>query len=89
VPGVQAPWRSSLWPVSECPATYDADADATYLPVAPTIGLGESTETIVIERLSGTLIIDFDAAGHLLGVEVLGARSLLTEPTLERLHRLH
>ena len=66
-------------------ATYDAEADAAYFPVARSIGAGESVENVVIERLSGTLVIDFDDAGHLLGVEVVGARSLLTEATIDRL----
>jgi uncharacterized protein YuzE len=43
--------------------TYDGDADAAYL---------------VIERPGGgDIVLDFDADGRLLGVEVIGATGLL------------
>jgi uncharacterized protein YuzE len=69
-------------------ATYDAEADAAYFPVAPRIGAGESVENVVIDRPFGTLILDFDDAGRLLGLEVVGARSLLTEATIDQLSPL-
>lgn len=73
--------------VSE-PSTFDAEADAAYIFVAPTIGPGESAENVLIERPTGAVVLDFDEAGHLLGVEVLGARSLLTPATIKRLRPL-
>ncbi|NYI70806.1 uncharacterized protein YuzE [Naumannella cuiyingiana] len=36
-------------------------------------------------RPSGTIVLDFDDAGHLLGVEVLGATELLTDAARARL----
>lgn len=35
-------------------------------------------ENVVIERDGGTVILDFDEDGKLLGVEILGASRLLT-----------
>jgi uncharacterized protein YuzE len=69
-------------------ATYDAEADATYFKVAPSIGAGASVENVVIERPSGAVVLDFDFAGRLLGLEVVGARSLLTEATIDQLSLL-
>ena len=54
--------------------TIDSSVDAAYLPIAPSIGLGESSENVMIERSHGTIILDLDEEGRLLGVEILGAR---------------
>jgi len=62
--------------------TIDHSADAAYFSVAPTVDAGESVENVVIERAKGTIVLDFDADGRLLGVEVLGATSLLTPRTI-------
>ncbi|WP_127474368.1 DUF2283 domain-containing protein [Microbacterium sp. LAM7116] len=40
-------------------------------------------ENVVIERTQGTIVLDFDAGGRVLGVEILGATRLLTPETLE------
>lgn len=68
--------------------TYDAEADAAYLPVSTTLRPGESAETIAVERPAGTLVLDFDGSGHLLGIEVVGARALLRSSALERLDHI-
>lgn len=68
--------------------TFDAEADAAYFPLAPTITAGEAMRNIVVERPGGTIVLDFDASEHLLGVEVVGARSLLTQATIDRLSPL-
>jgi uncharacterized protein YuzE len=62
--------------------TLDPSVDAVYVPVAPSIGAGESVENVVIERPAGTIVLDFDAQGRLVGVEILGASALLTPLTL-------
>jgi uncharacterized protein YuzE len=62
--------------------TVDHAADAAYFLVAPTIGEGKSVENVLIERAKGTIVLDFDDEGRLLGVEVLGATALLTPQTI-------
>ncbi|TFV82573.1 DUF2283 domain-containing protein [Microbacterium sp. dk485] len=62
--------------------TIDPSVDAAYLPVAPLIDAGESVENVVIERSNGTIVLDLDAEGRLLGVEILGASALHTPLTL-------
>ena len=81
--------EGSLDQVSKSPGTFDANADAAYFPVAGRVGAGESVESVVIERSTGTVILDFNPEGRLLGVEVLGARSLLTTSTIEDLSTFH
>ena len=68
--------------MTERRVTVDHATDAAYFPVAPTIGEGESVENVLIERAQGTIVLDFDAEGRLLGVEVLGAAALLTTETI-------
>lgn len=68
--------------MSERRFTVDRSADAAYFPIATSIGAGESVENLIIERPQGALLLDFDADGRLLGVEVLGARALLTAKTI-------
>lgn len=68
--------------MSERRFTVDHSADAAYFAVAPMIRAGESVENVLIERAQGTIVLDFDSKGRLLGVEVLGATALLTPQTL-------
>jgi uncharacterized protein YuzE len=68
-------------------ARYDAEADAYYLPLA-TIGAGEAVAQKMIKRKHGYVILDFDAKGRLLGVEVIGARKLLRSQTLKAAKRI-
>lgn len=68
--------------MSERRITVDHSVDAAYFPIATSIGDGESVENLIIERPQGTLLLDFDADGRLLGVEVLGAKALLTAGTI-------
>lgn len=65
--------------------TFDPEANAAYVPVGPGPGLGEAVRQIAdIEGpAGGEIILDFDADGHLLGVELLGARILLRPDVLE------
>lgn len=74
--------------MSERRFTVDSEADAAYFPIAPSIGAGEAVENVIIERPQGTIILDFDVQGRILGVEVVGARALLTPPTIVDASRL-
>ena len=54
--------------------TYDSDADAAYLAIGDEVADGSAVENVVIERPGrGDIVLDFDADGRLLGVEVIGA----------------
>lgn len=63
--------------------TYDAEADAAYISVVEKVGAGEAVQQVsFIDTPNGEsqLNVDFDAAGQLLGVEVLVAsRALRSE----------
>jgi uncharacterized protein YuzE len=66
--------------VVECPmrATYDSEANAVYFSIQDDIIEGSAVENFVVERPDqGDIILDFDADGRLLGVEVIGATDLL------------
>ncbi|MCW5695958.1 MAG: DUF2283 domain-containing protein [Bauldia sp.] len=53
---------------------YDADADALYIRLSP-VPISET------EEVAPGVMLDFDAAGHLIGIEVLGASRRLPEGT--------
>ncbi|MFI5959261.1 DUF2283 domain-containing protein [Cryptosporangium sp. NPDC051539] len=58
--------------------TVDEEADAAYVEIADDVQDGEAVEQVVIDRPGhGDVVLDFDAAGHLLGVEIIGASRLL------------
>jgi uncharacterized protein YuzE len=64
--------------------THDPDSDCAYFSVAPSIADGEAVEQVVVEREGrGEIVLDFDSAGRLLGVEIVEALALLTAETLE------
>lgn len=65
--------------------TYDSQADAAYIRVGGPITDGQATQQIhSIETPGGNgeITLDFDDAGHLLGVEVLFASSVLAPDVL-------
>lgn len=60
--------------------TYDIEADAAYIQLVERIQPGEASQQIhSIETPGGKgeIVLDFDAGGVLLGIEVLGARAVL------------
>jgi uncharacterized protein YuzE len=64
--------------------TYDQDSDCAYFELAPSVADGNAVEQVVVEREGrGDIVLDFDSAGRLLGVEIVGALALLTAETLE------
>ncbi len=72
----------------ELDATFDPAADAAYFRIAPDFGPGEAVEQHVVERFRGDVVLDFDAEGRLLGVEVLGARKMLRRSSLDVARKL-
>lgn len=63
----------------------DTTVDAAYIRIEPTIAGGASVENVIIERPNGTIVLDLDADGHLVGVEVLGASAPLSDTVRARL----
>jgi len=53
---------------------YDKDADAAYVYFQYPIRDGEAKNTI---ELNDNIVLDFDAQGKLLGVEILNAKEVL------------
>ncbi|MFI5958413.1 DUF2283 domain-containing protein [Cryptosporangium sp. NPDC051539] len=69
--------------------TVDAEANAAYVEIAPDVQDGDAVEQVVIERPErGDVVLDFDAAGHLLGVEIIGANELLRRSVLAKAEHL-
>ena len=66
--------------------TYDASVDAAYIYFADRIADGAVSETYPCEPRGGkgAINLDFDASGRLLGIEVLGARSVLPAEALNK-----
>jgi uncharacterized protein YuzE len=69
-------------------ATYDAEADAAYIPLTPEIADGTATRQEAYQLHDGELVLDFDEGGHLLGVEIIGARNLLRPESLREMRAL-
>ena len=63
--------------------TYDSVADAAYVQVVEQIGNGEAVKNLVTDlpTQGGSIVIDFDDDGRVLGFEILGARTLLRDET--------
>ena len=62
--------------------TYDPEADAAYAYLVDHIEPGEAVRQVIAH--DGDVVLDLDAKGRLLGVEVLGAKRLLRPETLLR-----
>ncbi len=58
--------------------TFDPEADAAYVRLAE-IAPGQATVQVIVEGVPGPadVVLDFDSAGHLLGIEVIGASAIL------------
>lgn len=67
--------------------TYDpGDGGAAYVYLVDRISPGEAKRQVV--TLDGQVLLDLDAEGRLLGVEILGADRLLRPETLAAAKRL-
>ena len=70
--------------------TYDREADAAYIQLAAEIGAGGVAKTYPCDPIeAGMINLDFDSNGHLIGVEVLGARSVLPAELLSQVLEPH
>jgi uncharacterized protein YuzE len=69
--------------------TYDASADIAYIYlVERAAGSVDRSDEYEPEDTGGTLVMDFDTDGYLLGIEVLRARERLPAAVLEEADRL-
>lgn len=64
--------------------TYDSVANAAYIYLVDEIGVGGVSKTVPVDpiEVGGMINLDFDDEGHLLGIEVLDARSYLSAELL-------
>jgi uncharacterized protein YuzE len=68
--------------------TYDPSVDAAYIYlVEKEPGAVDRSEEYEPDDMGGTMVLDFDSAGHLLGIEVLRARERLPGAVLEQADR--
>ncbi|MFJ6532980.1 DUF2283 domain-containing protein [Microbacterium sp. NPDC091662] len=70
---------------------YDPEVDAAYITVGRDLGKGEAAAQVGDirgPRGEGEIILDFDAEGHLVGIEVLHASRLLRAEDLDRATRI-
>jgi uncharacterized protein YuzE len=69
--------------------TFDPEADAAYVFLEHNIATGAAVENVVVGREGkGDLVLDFDADGYLLGVEIIGATELVHRSVLAAAERL-
>lgn len=63
---------------------HDSDADAARINFVSAIqtGVVEKSHVCDIELANCSVVLDFDAKDHLVGIEILGASRLLPEQTL-------
>ena len=66
--------------------TYDASIDAAYIYLADEIEPGAVRQTFPCEpeKVRGSVNLDFDAAGRLLGLEILNASVVLPGEVLRK-----
>jgi uncharacterized protein YuzE len=66
--------------------THDPENDTAYVRLVAHVEAGSAVRQVTVPGPGGAtdLVLDFDAAGRLLGVEVVGARAGLTPETLAR-----
>lgn len=60
---------------------YDKQVDAAYIYIEYPIKDGEAKKTI---ELNNNIILDFDAKGRLLGIEILNASKIINKEALAK-----
>ncbi|MEU7870812.1 DUF2283 domain-containing protein [Dactylosporangium sp. NPDC049140] len=63
--------------------TYDDEADAAYVHLQHPIADAGVDRTITFDSRHGMLNLDLDARGHVLGLEIIGARAHLPPALLQ------
>jgi uncharacterized protein YuzE len=66
----------------KCTVSVDEHADALYIQLASVVAHAESVlnESHPMKTRPSELVLDFNAAGQLLGIEILGIKGLLKPP---------
>jgi len=66
--------------------TYDRENDTAYVYLVAHIADGAAVRQVVVDGIGADadVILDVDAAGRLLGIEVIGARGALPAELLEQ-----
>ena len=59
------------------PFNFDAQADAAYLKLLDGVTGRSSDQRSIAVPDRGEIVLDFNLEGHLVGIEVIGARELL------------
>jgi uncharacterized protein YuzE len=71
----------------EVRVTYDGSVDCAYIYLVP-IEAGGVATTVTGEDEAGSVNLDFDREGRLIGIEVLEASRTLTREVVEQAERL-
>ncbi|CAM2864826.1 MULTISPECIES: DUF2283 domain-containing protein [Dermacoccus] len=83
------PWPDALQGAARL--TFDAEADAAYVALGPDPGVGGVARSVPVDTGDEPgidVVLDVDANGRLVGVEVLGARRMLAPEVLAAAQRL-
>jgi uncharacterized protein YuzE len=69
--------------------TFDREANAAYIFLEEASRQSRSVENVVVERDGkGDIVLDFDADGRLLGIEIIGAAELVDGSVLAAAEQL-
>lgn len=71
--------------------TFDRRANAAYIYLIPSEAFKDriaKQEVIAPPHMRGTVVLDLDKRGRILGIEVLGATSLLPYDLLDKAERI-
>jgi uncharacterized protein YuzE len=63
--------------------SYDSDADAAYIYLDHPIPAGAAVQLVPFEPEHGMINLDLNADGHVLGIEIIGARRHLPSALLQ------
>ena len=63
--------------------TYDSEANAAYIYLQHPIAAGAAEQVVPFDPRHGMFNLDLDADGHILGLEIIGAREHLPPALLQ------